>query len=301
MARSHYVFTHNNYTDEDVTRYLTPNARINYMVFGYEQAPTTGTPHLQGYFQTTIRETGRLNKIFPSAYITKAKGSSDEASQYCKKGGQFEEVGDMITIERKQPGKREDLSELKKEIDNGATWDTLTQTHFENCAKYGRFIKDLIQERDYTKGLNSLREAFASASLLPWQQALLEVTQENPCPRKIHWLWDRKGNSGKSWMTSYLAAMHNATVLSTGKKADLAYIWATKICRIAVFDLARTSEEYLNSVYSLAEDLKNGRVISTKYESKTVLFPVPHVICFANFTPDMTKWSQDRYNVIEIK
>jgi hypothetical protein len=50
----------------------------------------------------------------------------------------------------------------------------------------------------------------------------------------------------------------------------------------------------------LAEELKNGILVSGKYESKTVVFKVPHVIFFANFEPDMTKWSSDRYFVKNI-
>ena len=46
--------------------------------------------------------------------------------------------------------------------------------------------------------------------------------------------------------------------------------------------------------------LKNGRVVSTKYDSKTIFFPIPHVIFFANFEPDYTKWSADLYNVIKL-
>lgn len=43
-------WTLNNYTDEDVTRLQTyAKDKCAYMVFGYEVAPTTGTPHLQGY------------------------------------------------------------------------------------------------------------------------------------------------------------------------------------------------------------------------------------------------------------
>jgi hypothetical protein len=100
-----------------------------------------------------------------------------------------------------------------------------------------------------------------------------------------------------------------ATVLTGGKKIDMAYIYAQNPTSIVVFDLPRTAEinteesdrkHHLDGIYSLAEELKNGILVSGKYESKTVVFKVPHVIFFANFEPDMTKWSSDRYFVKNI-
>ena len=86
----------------------------------------------------------------------------------------------------------------------------------------------------------------------------------------------------------------------------MAYIYAQNPTKTVLFDLSRTTEvtedskHRLDGIYSLAEDLKNGRVVSTKYDSKTIFFPIPHVIFFANFEPDFTKWSADRYNVIRL-
>ena len=104
-------------------------------------------------------------------------------------------------------------------------------------------------------------------------------------------------------MTTYVGVVHGATVLTNGKKVDIAYIFAQKPTNIVLFDLSRTTEatednkHRLDGIYSLAEDLKNGRIVSTKYDSKTIFFPVPHVIFFANFEPDYTEWSEDRYTV----
>jgi len=41
--------------------------------------------------------------------------------------------------------------------------------------------------------------------------------------------------------------------------------------------------------------LKDGVVFSGKYEGGARLFPPPHVIIFANFLPDFTKLSADRW------
>ena len=49
-----------------------------------------------------------------------------------------------------------------------------------------------------------------------------------------------------------------------------------------------------------AEDLKNNWLISTKYDSESLVFSKKHVVIFANFKPDMTKWSADPYLITDL-
>jgi len=130
--------------------------------------------------------------------------------------------------------------------------------------------------------------------------------EEEPHARQITWIWSSAGNTGKSTMATYLGALKEACVLETAKKQDLAYIFAQKPAKIVVFDLSRTlapdddGRSKLDHLYALAESLKNGHLVSTKYQSASLYFARPHVVFFANFGPDMTKWSADRYVVREI-
>lgn len=107
-------------------------------------------------------------------------------------------------------------------------------------------------------------------------------------------------------MATYLMALKNALVLEAGKRTDLIHIFSKYPSRIVIFDLSRTNEateerkHFLDGIYNLAEQLKNGRLISTKYDGEPLLFPTPHVIFFANFEPDYTKWSADRYLVTHL-
>lgn len=295
-------WTLNNYTPEQALelRGAVGQCGISYVLFGYEVGDS-GTPHLQGYFQTNHDKYNRLKKKFGNMHIEKQKGTFQQATDYCKKDGDFFEAGEPDTsIEGKKQGQRTDLSLVKQAIERGEGYEELCDTHFETVAKYPRFIQEQIQLHATNKEQNLLREELESSSLRPWQQALLDVVSENPNPRKIHWLWDQEGGTGKSWMATYLGANHNALVLENGKKADLAYIFAQNPTRLVVFDLSRTQEEHLDHIYALAENLKNGRLVSTKYVSKIIYFRTPHVVFFANFSPNMTKWSSDRYNVIKL-
>jgi len=303
-----YCCTLNNYTPEEVAVLRNGRQDIGYFIAGHEIGES-GTPHLQIYFQLTRQVKITTMHRWPGwermAHITPARGTDVEASDYCKKDGNYWEIGNRKQMGRK--GARNDLEDVKRAIDEGLTYDEICETHFQQAASFNRFIRERVQARDTQKQLDSLKERYESSLLRPWQAALLDVVEEDPNPRAIHWIWENTGNVGKSWMANYLGCLKGATILTAGKKVDMAYIYAQKPTNIVIFDLSRTTEtteeqrkHFLDGIYSLAEDLKNGRVVSTKYESKTVFFSPPHVVFFANFPPDMTKWSADRYLIQEL-
>ena len=140
----------------------------------------------------------------------------------------------------------------------------------------------------------------------PWQQEILDTVHAAPDRRKIHWIWEPTGHVGKSWLAKYIALTEDALLLENGKKTDLAYIFAEKPRKTVLIDLSRVSapteegKNFLAGAYSFAENLKNGVLMSSKYESCSNIFAVPHVFFFANWEPDMTVWSQDRYAIKEI-
>lgn len=316
-------FTLNNYTEPMVAAASDAVGKrgINYICWGYEVA-STGTPHLQGYLQSTIKNFDRLRMVFgggaPRFSAAEAESGPSEAELrgvfgkpytavgYCMKDGDFVEFGNKKDIPAKKKGQRSDVMAIRDAIDRGESYDEICDAHFDTASRIGRFIKERVQARDSGKQLAALKEQYENSALRSWQRRLKELVEGDVHPRKIHWLWENIGNVGKSWMANYLGAVMGATILTTGKKVDMAYIFAQKPTAIVVFDLSRVTEagegreHYLDGTYSLAEDLKNGRVVSTKYESKTVFFPSPHVIFFSNFPPDLSKWSHDRYDVQEL-
>lgn len=89
-----YCFTLNNYTDDD---FLTIQAwsNVDYLVVGRETAPTTGTPHLQGYvvFRSAQRPSA-VHRLLPSAHWQIANGTSTQNREYCIKGGDYVEEGE---------------------------------------------------------------------------------------------------------------------------------------------------------------------------------------------------------------
>lgn len=94
MARAkRWVFTLNNYTETEVEQ--LKQVECEYLVFGFEEAPETGTPHLQGFITFTTRKTMHTIKklLNDRYYLSVSRGSVQEASEYCKKTGHFFEKG----------------------------------------------------------------------------------------------------------------------------------------------------------------------------------------------------------------
>ena len=84
--------------------------------------------------------------------------------------------------------------------------------------------------------------------------------------------------------------------LSVGKRDDVAY--ALDVSKsIFLFDIPREQLQYLQ--YSVLESLKDQCVFSPKYESLSKVLPNPvHVVVFTNEEPDMTKMTEDRYEIV---
>lgn len=87
-----WCFTLNNYTEEEVE--AVNNIDCVYIVYGKEVGES-GTPHLQGFvvFQSRKRLTA-VKALLPRAHLEVARGSSEQAAEYCKKDGDIYERGD---------------------------------------------------------------------------------------------------------------------------------------------------------------------------------------------------------------
>jgi hypothetical protein len=90
----------------------------------------------------------------------------------------------------------------------------------------------------------------------------------------------------------------NAIELS-GRAQDIAFAYQSQ--PIVIFDISRpTKLELCNDLYTCAESLKNGRIFSSKYMSKTKSFKCPHVVFFSNAMPPVGVWSADRLQFIQL-
>ena len=56
----------------------------------------------------------------------------------------------------------------------------------------------------------------------------------------------------------------------------------------------------MDHLYSFAEELKNGKFMSGKYESTFTLFEPPHVVFLSNSMFQEGKWSADRVYLVAL-
>jgi len=181
------------------------------------------------------------------------------------------------------------LNVLKEAIKEGKRGFELMEEHTKVCAMYPRFVHSYI--RAYEESL-VLKENFIPRD--GWQSDLVTKLSEIPDSRSINWYYDLQGNKGKSYFCrNYTGTNYYVT---GGKSADIFYGYQYE--PVVFFDLARMKQDIVQ--YDVMEAFKNGQFYSTKYESKLVRFNVPHVVVFANFYPDTSKLSSDRWNIIEI-
>lgn len=111
-----WCFTVNNYTDVDYQVCSDLSVISQYLIFGKEVA-STGTKHLQGYiYFKDAKSFSKMQKLLPSGtHIEKAKGTPQQASDYCKKEGDYYESGELPQVS----GKRNDLDVVRNIVKEG--------------------------------------------------------------------------------------------------------------------------------------------------------------------------------------
>lgn len=136
----------------------------------------------------------------------------------------------------------------------------------------------------------------------PYQQDIIKIVEGEPDDRKIYWFYERIGNVGKSSLTKYLCVKHNALFIAEGKRSDLVNLVFNcdmEKTRTIVLDVPRANKN--NVSYKAIEEIKNGLICNTKYETGMKAFNPPHIIIFSNYPPDLSGVSKDRWEIYEIQ
>lgn len=312
MAQSlHWCFTINNYDEAELDalrKSLSDGKETKYALFGKEKGDE-GTEHLQGYVSFVKRKRLRAVKalVGQRSHVEVARGNERQNTAYCKKGLQskheWETQGTTgpnygkdadVTFfgSPSDPGKRNDLEAFKDAVKDGErNPKRLREEHSEVAARYPRFFDAYIRDQVPVPEVEK-------HPLNEWQQELNDYLKKPPDKRTVTFVVDRDGKKGKTWFAEYYCELHdNATFLEPGKKADMAYAMPDEV-RVLFINCTREQVEYLQ--YTFLESCKDGRVFSTKYESRVKRYEPMHVVVMMNQMPDMTKLSPDRYQIIDV-
>lgn len=291
MTSRGWCFTWNNpepeYHDGSIP---PPPPALRYAVWQLERG-ASGTEHLQGYaeFSSPLRLAG-VRKWLPQAHWEPRRGTREAAREYCRKAdsrcagpwehGSFEQGGQ---------GKRQDLDAAVSALRDGGI-KRVAELHPTSYVKYHRGLRALAEELEPAPSDPSFQPR-------PWQARILSALQAPADDRTIIWVVDSVGGRGKSRLVRHLVMEHNAVTLE-GRLADMCYTYNKE--PIVCFDISRAAAEHSDHLYSMAEKLKNGIYLSTKYESRQKIFAPPHVLFFANQMPDESKWSRDRVKIVNL-
>lgn len=136
QARS-CCFTLNNYTEEEFVS--IKSWKCSYLVVGKEVGEN-GTPHLQGYVEwSSPKKFSTLKKLNGRIHWELRRGTSKQASDYCKKDGNFYEAGEI-----NEQGSRSDLNEVTKYImDNRPTPEMVMMAYPVAFAKYHKSLSEM--------------------------------------------------------------------------------------------------------------------------------------------------------------
>ena len=196
QRNKNYCFTLNNYTDNNVRGLIEDynNGKYRFLCFGFETAPTTGTPHLQGYvelkngrgMESLNRDKGFGNK----ANLQIRNGTKLQAVSYCAKVyGSF--LLAYINDQAIKEGKTDDMrtSPLDFTDNEVITWlrnniDTWLNSLFDkvlvDATEYTPNESIFIMLGDFEAGMNQgtrsdltkIRDSILATGKMPTQENL---------------------------------------------------------------------------------------------------------------------------------
>lgn len=130
-----------------------------------------------------------------------------------------------------------------------------------------------------------------------WQRQVAKLFDKNPDKRTIHWIWEPTGERGKTGLARWLCHHRGAYFMNGAKRHCLGAAFKAPDIDLFIFGYPRTSEGYVS--YDALESLKDGLFFSGFGVEATgmCMRNHPHILVLANFAPDRSKLSADRWKV----
>jgi hypothetical protein len=121
---------------------------IKFAVFQEERCPETNRLHVQGFVQFSVAwRLRRIQQLVGSgAHVEARKGKIEDAVKYCSKQ-ETRESDPVFLGEIPVSGRRNDLEEIRKEIDSGATELEIAEQFFGKWCIYRRSFEAYRQLR----------------------------------------------------------------------------------------------------------------------------------------------------------
>lgn len=184
---------------------------------------------------------------------------------------------------------------------------SLPRAHIETCRNLKASIEyclkpDTRNGRQWSTHKALVKDPLQGKTLYKWQKEILEILKKEPDERTIHWYWSKDGNIGKTTFIKHcLLTMKNATYVA-GKAGDMIFALSTVLeenphINTVFMNIPRCIEHIS---YNGLEQIKDGLIFNSKYESGYKMFNSPHIIVMANAKPRSEEMSEDRWHIVEI-
>ena len=263
------------------------------MVMGFERGSETQTPHLQAYLEfVRSYRYNVVRTLLAAGYWRPARGSAKANFAYCTKSDNYIIIGNFDREAKN--AKVSERSIISALLDPKCSLQVQTSAEYaKNSVYFDKITKTIACAREKEQAFLAWKEK----DLFIWQDKVLRrlFTQNE---RTVLWIWDKVGNAGKTFLVHYLSTVYEYLLLDGNITAsDLAYFFSSTTKGVC-FDVARSSRNNLD--YSALEGLKNGYLVTGKYEGRTLRFRSAKVIVFANFKPDRSQLSDDRWDIHKI-
>ena len=192
-----WCFTLNNPRQDELQDIISfaESKDCKYLIIGHEVSKDGSTPHLQGYLEGAkkFRLTGLRTccRGFSRGHLEKRKGSASQASEYCKKEGNFTEYG---SLSRERQGRRTDLEEIQDSIINGSSDLEIANNNFSKWVVYRRSFSQ------YRRLVRNTPRTWKSVVVVLWGQTGCGKTRFvfDQCGETPPWI-----HGGDRWFDGY--------------------------------------------------------------------------------------------------
>jgi len=141
MSRSrNYVFTLNNYLNTE----LVDNLPCKFIAYSKEIAPTTGTPHLQGYVCFNSPKTlSAARRSLPGCHLSIMRGSLAQNEDYCSKSADLVKRGTPPVSNQEKGMLEKERWNIAREAAKTGNFDDIDADIYMRC--YGT-IKNIFKD-----------------------------------------------------------------------------------------------------------------------------------------------------------
>lgn len=153
------------------------------------------------------------------------------------------------------------------------------------------------------KVIEECKEEYKDIVWRPFQQNILDMLLIKPDKRGIIWIYDKKGNAGKSHLCNYLHLFRKVPILQyTDTKRILYLVSQMPRSSCYVFDLTKAKPKDIGNadLYAAMEQIKNGIFMNTFQKPCQFVMKPPHIVVFSNRMPETKYMSQDRWHCYEV-